>query len=204
MREKTRFPCPICLSMITGWTEEDSDLTSVWAMSLGQGKAIPCGHSVDDMYDEWQKSMREKVMVAAELEVERGYGFSGSLQEFNQWRVYLAEIAGYELKEDVPGFPTPVLDWERFTDEQCFGNWEYGKYPEDPLIMLLIHFDYCGFIAPNEARMIHKRLNDLLPKMNEDMARVTSSFMHGLEHGFVLGDSVEFDCLIYDQIAQYL
>lgn len=63
MRDSTRIPCAVCLIPITGWVDAGEGLKSPWAVARGDKLAIPCGHSVDEIWREWLTGIRQKVKV---------------------------------------------------------------------------------------------------------------------------------------------
>ena len=108
--------------------------------------------------------------------------FKGSYTTFHRWRNYIAEIAGYmvsEIPDYYPDTEIPVIDWGHITEENLMGDWE--KIPEDPLIILIAHHDYKGYLFPNYNLLIAQRLESLLDKIIcDEMKNITCLFIMGL------------------------
>jgi hypothetical protein len=90
----------------------------------------------------------------------------GSYTNFNWWRLHLAHVAGYAIKEhaDVPFF-TIDLPWQMFTEDNSIGDWSKGPVVEDPLLYLLVHSDTGGVIHPEEGRHLAARLEEMVPDL---------------------------------------
>lgn len=124
----------------------------------------------------------------------------GSYTSFAGWRMGLAGAAGYEVDAqpdpetgrisftDLCESPYPIADWQ-MTPQRIIGDWSAEPPPADPLLVLLIHSDCDGHIAPEQAAPLADRLEHLIPKIpeytndNEDQMQLqylTRKFVAGL------------------------
>jgi len=122
----------------------------------------------------------------------------------------LAEVAGYEIMPVIYdegrvhgsrmgyGADTLMLDWGHITDANVRGDWD--RLPEDPLLVLLVHSDCDGHIAPREAAALAERLEELLPALPDgtggghigDWRAKTQTFIDGIRQAARAGETVEF------------
>lgn len=137
------------------------------------------------------------------LEVSHGC-YEGGYPSFNLWRDELARIAGYrfELYEGGYGREAPVIDWEGLDDKNLNGDWD--EDPNDPLIILIAHYDTEGFIRHKHTKLLADRLKELFPKLSEydetlplrhinnRMHELTTDFINGLMEAYEYGEDVEF------------
>lgn len=130
----------------------------------------------------------------------------GAYSAFARWRNELARVAGYEMGEIEydGGFkaegPLVVLH-ERWTAENFQGDWPDGP-PEDPLLLLIVHSDCDGHLAPEHAEFLAMRLEQLMEQPNfpqgdvlghiENWQKRTQQFVHGLRRASDAGETVEF------------
>lgn len=138
------------------------------------------------------------------------HAFHGSCTEFNMMRAALARAAGYPVTPQ-PG-PDGRLtlqqladaDWEtpgyEVTDARPQGDWSGEPLPEDPLLVLLLHSDLAGGIAPDYAGSIAERIETLIPLIGasnpEDeavLSRPAERFAAGLRTAAANGEYLEFD-----------
>lgn len=113
----------------------------------------------------------------------------GSYSWFTWWRNYLAELGGYVPSEGY--IPLAAINYDMY-DEECFlGEWEVYKI-YDPLLYLLVHSDCDGVIHPKEGRLLHARLVELLPLVNEEWEEKTNLFIDGLKEAYENNEDVEF------------
>ena len=95
--------------------------------------------------------------------LERSISFAGG--SFQLWRNFLAEAAGYGVihTRDELGFRLEYADlnWDEITIANELGFWD--PMPEDPLVVLLAHYDNHGRIKPDHAEHLAKRLTQLAP-----------------------------------------
>lgn len=164
MRISVNMPCAVCLETITSWADVNEGLQSSWAISRGDRRAQPCGHSIDEIWREWRKSMEEKVAEVTEEDVDDPVRIrlgSVTIQwqdaVFNGWRNKLAEAAGYAIG---PGpYPSPLIQWGRYTDDNFFGEWD--EVPYDPIMILIVHNTNGGIISHKYAQAIADRIEEL-------------------------------------------
>lgn len=96
------------------------------------------------------------------------HGFwSGPYSMFGRWRCALAHAAGYPVGrvalENGYRADVPLLDYASFSAAQIEGVW--SAPPADALLVLLVHSDCSGEIAPAEAAALADRLEGLLPNL---------------------------------------
>jgi hypothetical protein len=125
---------------------------------------------------------------------------AGAYGAFSRWRTELARAAGYELREPTLRDPCEyVLPWDEFEEKNYFGEWD--ELPgDDPLLFLLVHFDCDGVIHPQQGIHIARRLEQLLPLLDESksgghiqsMRARTQQFIDGLNAAAAAGEDVEF------------
>jgi hypothetical protein len=131
----------------------------------------------------------------------------GAYSAFTRWRNELARAAGYEIRdptdeEKAEGFYSPSVDlhWEAFKPENYQGEWDTVP-GDDPLLYLIVHSDCDGVIHPEQAVHIARRLESLLPLLDDKEAighirpsmRVkTQAFIDGLKAAVKAGEDVEF------------
>lgn len=123
--------------------------------------------------------------------------WSGGYSSFNIWRDKLAEVAGYEMIVD-EGKPAPKIDWEVITPGNLNGDWE--RAPEDPLLILIAHYDCQGFIRAEYTKPLADRMAQLLPLLPDDEGpghigywkEKTQRFIEGLLSAHEANEDVEF------------
>lgn len=122
----------------------------------------------------------------------------GPYSAFSRWRNMLAEAAGYQIVEveDDHGWRWKQvrLNWPAITDDNLAGDWD--SIPEDPLIILLAHYDHDGHIRAEHAKFLADRLDQLatrLPGSPESwMLGATLRFSEGLRRAAEAGEDVDF------------
>ena len=127
----------------------------------------------------------------------------GSYHSFSAWRNHVAEAAGYPIgdRDGLDG-ETYVLPWDLFPMARYDGEGWAQQPVEDPLLHLLVHSDCDGLIHPSEGRHIAARLEQLLPRIQEQSPRyewlrdravpLTEAFIAGLRRAAEAGEDVEF------------
>lgn len=114
------------------------------------------------------------------MEVNHGC-FSGSEALFDSLRLVWSDVAGYGVNYAIAG---PNISYDLYTDEDCLGEWPDGA-PDDPLVILLTHFESKGRIKVSHAPYLADRLEELesrmikLPGMTYWML-LTQQFVRGL------------------------
>ena len=115
--------------------------------------------------------------------------FDGLSSEFHDWRCAVAEMAGYTTEEDDCGMVSVSLDWDTITDNNIRGVW--AARPADPLLVLLVHSDMKGIIAPADALRLADRLNGLPIRMEWQAA--TKRFVAGCRLAASNNERMEFE-----------
>ena len=125
----------------------------------------------------------------------------GPYSAFTRWRNRLAEAAGYEVKpvtyEDGMTYETAMIDREGIERDNpnCYQG-EWNTEPDDPMVYLIAHSDCDGVIQPQHAAKLADRIEELLPKLqDEGPASVLDSavrFIRGLREAASAGEPVEF------------
>ena len=130
----------------------------------------------------------------------------GSYSVFDAWRSRLAELAGYKLEEyeaEIGEGLTHVvrriegLEWEQYEEKNYLGRWD--KYPEDPLLILMVHADCEGELPVDCLLPLAKRLEGLLDGFSEKRfldslkKEATIKFILGLLNAAKAGEPVEFE-----------
>ncbi len=118
---------------------------------------------------------------------------------FARWRRELARAAGYKILEPHLGAADYDLPWDEFKPENYQGEWDTVP-GDDPLLYLLVHSDCDGVIHPAQGIHIARRLEYLLPLLDESAAggHITSmkdrtqAFIDGLRKAAGAGEDVEF------------
>jgi hypothetical protein len=125
--------------------------------------------------------------------------WTGAYGAFSRWRTELARAAGYKILEPSMDQPDYDLPWEIFEDKNYQGEWD--RVPgDDPLLYLLVHSDCDGVIHPKQGIHIARRLEQLLPMLDESksgghipsMRDKTQKFIDGLKTAAAAGQDVEF------------
>ena len=103
------------------------------------------------------------------------------------WRQGVAEAAGYQLEElwvESQKYPAKVFD----------GEWD--EVPEDPIEILLNHSDYGGIIKHEHCEILADRLEELLPKLEDESywsdRNRAQQFIKGLRLAHSKQENVEF------------
>jgi hypothetical protein len=133
--------------------------------------------------------------------------WEGSYSAFTRWRHALAEAAGYKIREPSPGdraegicIPYIDIHWEAFKPENYLGEWDTVP-GDDPLLYLIVHSDCDGVIHPEQGIHIARRLEQLLPLLDDTealghirphMRGKTQTFIKGLQAAVAAGEAVEF------------
>ncbi|HEY6021629.1 MAG TPA: hypothetical protein VIY48_17700 [Candidatus Paceibacterota bacterium] len=118
--------------------------------------------------------------------------WTGSYKDFTEWRNVLAKAAGYSTVGP-PDLETPVIDWENFEDECFEGEWD--ETPDDPLLVLIVHYDDEGVIRVEQAEKLADRLTTLLPIVHRDYpqwVRTTDNFIEALTNAFIRKEDLRF------------
>ena len=123
----------------------------------------------------------------------------GAYSAFARWRRELARAAGYRILE--PSFDSPDYDlpWDMFENKNYQGEWDTVP-GDDPLLYLLVHSDCDGVIHPEQGVHIARRLESLLPLLDESASgghltsvrAKTQQFIDGLKAAAAAGEDVEF------------
>jgi hypothetical protein len=135
----------------------------------------------------------------------------GAYSAFTRWRHAVAVAAGYRIVpggiRTVDGRPEYVydcvdLDWDVFEAKNYQGEWDRPP-GDDPLLYLIVHSDCDGVIHPKEGRHLARRLEGLLPKLDDDevyfrrgapwsMRSLTEQFIAGLRKAADADEDVQF------------
>ncbi len=121
----------------------------------------------------------------------------GAYSAFNRWRNTVAELAGYQLKNDGI-YDFPDIDWTALKEGNLLGDWD--ELPEDPMVVLIAHSDCEGELPVPVLLPLVDRLEKLVPQLPEgdggghiwDWRGVTQRFVDGLRKAASLSEPVEF------------
>jgi hypothetical protein len=131
---------------------------------------------------------------------------AGAYGAFLRWRHELARAAGYKIRdpsddERAQGFYSPLvdIDWEMFEEKNYQGEWD-SPPGDDPLLFLIVHSDCDGVIHPAQGVHIARRLEQLVPLLDESqsgghiasMRDRTERFIAGLRAAAAAHEDVEF------------
>jgi hypothetical protein len=125
----------------------------------------------------------------------------GSYGSFSRWRTELARVAGYKINPPQIGQPGYDLPWDEFEDKNYQGEWNGSVPGDDPLLFLLVHSDCDGVIHPEQGIHIARRLEQLLPLLDDttenghispSMRGKTQQFIDGLRTAADAGEDVVF------------
>ena len=125
--------------------------------------------------------------------------FHGAYGAFARWRRELARAAGYTILEPSIDRADYDLPWDMFEEKNYQGEWD-SVPGDDPLLYLLVHSDCDGVIHPEQGVHIARRLESLLPLLDESasgghltsMRGKTQQFIDGLKTAALAGEDVEF------------
>lgn len=56
-------PCPLCLEMIISWQDGDEETECPWGGPGGNAIAFPCGHSLEEMWQDWKKAQEGRIDI---------------------------------------------------------------------------------------------------------------------------------------------
>jgi len=93
------------------------------------------------------------------------------------------------------------IDWSMFEDEHYQGEWGSFVPGDDPLLYLIVHSDCDGVIHPEQAVHIARRLESLLPLLDDkeaighirpSMRAKTQAFIDGLRAAVKAGEDIQF------------
>lgn len=97
---------------------------------------------------------------------------------FAAFRRRLATAAGWPVPA---GSRLPAdLQWEAYDDKNFQGDWD--RYPEDPLLVLIVHSDCDGVIHPDIAEAVAHRLRGLVAGWDDS---------HDRQHALLLADHLD-------------
>lgn len=129
--------------------------------------------------------------------------YDGGYISFNLWRDELAKVAEYQFKMyEGDNRESPIINWDIIEDKNLNGDWD--EDPNDPLIILIAHYDTEGFIRHKHTLLLADRLGELLhilPKYDDEllpqhisnrMYELTSKFIVGLMLAHESNEDVEF------------
>lgn len=127
----------------------------------------------------------------------------GAYLAFMRWRNALELAAGIPQREFDGGhgykWKAADIDWNSVTLAQLNGEWD--KWPDDPLMILIVHQDCEGKIAAVHCGPLADRLEQLLPKLAEmgnggghigAYVDETKQFIAGLRAAAEAQEDVEF------------
>lgn len=126
--------------------------------------------------------------------------WEGAYGAFMRWRTELARAAGYDLREPTLQDPCRyVLPWDMFEPKNYLGEWD-SPPGDDPLLILLVHSDCDGVLHPQHGVHIARRLEQLLPLLDESvsgghiqsMKTKTQQFIDGLRAAAAAEEDVTF------------
>jgi hypothetical protein len=113
--------------------------------------------------------------------------FAGTSENFDTLRIMLSQAAGYGIRDyrEQGGPVLPDLEWHRLSTEDMLGEWPDGA-PDDPLIILLVHYENAGRIKKEHASYLADRLEEvsavLLGLSDMRWALMTQQFIRGLRY----------------------
>lgn len=121
----------------------------------------------------------------------------GAYSAFSRFRNLLWEAAGGTLIQDQYYTHPAEIDFDALEDRNFQGEW--GRYPEDPLIVLMAHSDCDGHLEVDILEPLAHRLEELAPKLPTEGAGhlydprgQTLQFAAGLREAASKGERVEF------------
>ena len=126
--------------------------------------------------------------------------WDSSYGAFNEWRMRLAVIAGYPLKEIARVengahryYLVPAIDHGAWPSGVLDGEWD--RPAPDALLVLLLHSDFEGRIYRDEQIPLADRLEYLWTEMGADDedAGLTLNFANGLREAHEADDDVRFE-----------
>jgi hypothetical protein len=123
--------------------------------------------------------------------------YAGTAEAFDALRIMLSQAAGYGVQDHrAQGGPVlPNLEWARIHTDDMLGEWPDGA-PDDPLLILLVHYENAGRIKREHASYLADRLEQLeaillgFPDMR--WALMTQQFVRGLRYAVSNHMDVEF------------
>lgn len=140
------------------------------------------------------------------LDVDYG-AWEGSYSAFRRWRARLAIVAGYvaydpDIARGNPHFPVKIgtVGWAKLDADsrKMAGDWD--EMPDDPLLILLAHYDCGGEIKAEHCGPLADRLEQLLPYLHGNggghigtYRAKTQTFIDGLREAVADGEGVEFE-----------
>jgi hypothetical protein len=112
--------------------------------------------------------------------------FSGTADQFDNLRLLWAQAAGYGLADhrEQGGPLMPNLDYSQFTHEDMCGVWPEGA-PQDPLLILLVHYERGGLIKKEHCPYLADRLEEVETRMNR--SSITTPAWILMTQQFILG-----------------
>jgi hypothetical protein len=112
--------------------------------------------------------------------------FTGSSGVFDGLRLAWSEAAGYGTLDyrGVGGPVMPAIDWTKIDTEDMVGEWPEGA-PDDPLLILLVHYETKGRIKVEHCPYLASRLEELETVLIKDQHLLpallaTQQFVRGL------------------------
>jgi hypothetical protein len=118
----------------------------------------------------------------------------GSYSWFAEWRCALAKAAGRRTERAIYGDrdvgERHAVDAKQYHPRTFLGWWDEPPY--DPLDVLLVHSDAEGWIFPEHAEPLGKRLDELAPLLAEEWRDLTHQFALGLRNASERWDVVRF------------
>ena len=135
-------------------------------------------------------------METLQLDISHGC-FQGSYGAFDALRLAWSQAAGYGVSDHrYGGGPVvPNISFELYTHADSLGDWPDGA-PDDPLIILLVHYETEGRIQWQHCPVVADRLQELesvlLKAYMTPMVLATQQFVRGLRTAAHYRQDVEF------------
>ncbi len=122
--------------------------------------------------------------------------WSGAYSAFHRWRTRIAEVSGYAQQWAAGRFE--IDDDEDASEDGIYaGNWKNA--PSDAILLLLLHSDCDGELAPEHCRLLADRLEGLLPNLHGDggghlgdYRAKTEQFIKGLREAAAANEPLGF------------
>ena len=126
--------------------------------------------------------------------------YSGTEGNFDALRLMWSALAGYGLVDnrEAGGPVMPNINYAAFNEGDYYGDWPDGA-PEDPLLILLVHYEHSGRIKYTHCPYLADRLDQLEGKMmcgdgyfNPSWLLLTQQFARGLRTAAAYSQDVVF------------
>jgi hypothetical protein len=125
---------------------------------------------------------------AETLDVDVSCGcFHDTYATFDALRLMWSQMAGYGITDyQAHGGPiVPNINFDLYTDQDSLGYWPRGA-PDDPLIILLVHYETRGIIRWSHCALLADRLEQLESSLMKgermNWVLLTQQFIRGLRY----------------------